>query len=76
VDKTIEAFQKANIKVWVLTGDKIDSSVNIAMSCNLISSHMQRFIIEEMDYNSLVQELDSIYDVLTKKSQLNSSNKM
>lgn len=36
VDKTIEAFKRANIKVWVLTGDKAESALNIAMSCNLV----------------------------------------
>lgn len=51
VDKTIEAFKKAGIKIWVLTGDNIECGINIAMSSNLINSKMNRIILEESDYN-------------------------
>jgi P-type E1-E2 ATPase len=33
VPKTIEKLLKANIKVWMLTGDKLDTAENIARSC-------------------------------------------
>ena len=39
VPHTIESLMKANIKVWVLTGDKGRTAVNIAQSCRLISPH-------------------------------------
>jgi P-type E1-E2 ATPase len=33
VPKTIEKLLKANIKVWMLTGDKLDTAENVARSC-------------------------------------------
>lgn len=36
VPETIEALQKAGIKVWVLTGDKQETAVNIAYGCRLV----------------------------------------
>ena len=33
---------KANIKIWVLTGDKQETAIEIAKSCNLIN-------LDEMD---------------------------
>uniref|UniRef100_A0A8C4RLT1 Phospholipid-transporting ATPase n=1 Tax=Erpetoichthys calabaricus TaxID=27687 RepID=A0A8C4RLT1_ERPCA len=36
VPETIEALQKAGIKIWVLTGDKQETAVNIAYSCKLL----------------------------------------
>ena len=33
VDKAIFAMKKAGIKVWVLTGDKIETAINIGFSC-------------------------------------------
>ncbi|KAM4626029.1 phospholipid-transporting ATPase VD [Polymixia lowei] len=36
VPDTIEALQKAGIKVWVLTGDKQETAVNIACACKLL----------------------------------------
>ncbi|XP_041121816.1 phospholipid-transporting ATPase VD-like isoform X2 [Polyodon spathula] len=36
VPETIEALQKAGIKIWVLTGDKQETAINIAYSCKLL----------------------------------------
>ncbi|XP_051504011.1 phospholipid-transporting ATPase VD-like isoform X3 [Myxocyprinus asiaticus] len=36
VPETIEALQEAGIKVWVLTGDKQETAVNIAFACKLL----------------------------------------
>lgn len=33
VGPTIRDFRKAGIKVWVLTGDKVETAVNIGYSC-------------------------------------------
>lgn len=36
VPETIEALQRAGIKVWVLTGDKKETAINIAHACKLL----------------------------------------
>nr|XP_033498683.1 probable phospholipid-transporting ATPase VD isoform X2 [Epinephelus lanceolatus] len=36
VPETIEALQKAGIKVWILTGDKKETAINIAYACKLL----------------------------------------
>ncbi|XP_060728186.1 probable phospholipid-transporting ATPase VD isoform X3 [Tachysurus vachellii] len=36
VPETIEALQRAGIKVWVLTGDKQETAINIACACKLL----------------------------------------
>lgn len=41
VPETIRDMIQANIKVWMLTGDKLETAENIAISCNLIQSHFQ-----------------------------------
>lgn len=33
VGKTIHDFKKAGIQVWVLTGDKVETAINIGYSC-------------------------------------------
>jgi len=40
VPETIESLRKAGIIVWVLTGDKIETAVNIAYSCRLFTGDM------------------------------------
>lgn len=40
VPDTIFTLQQAGIKVWVLTGDRQETAINIGMSCRLISESM------------------------------------
>lgn len=47
--ETIEALLKAGIKVWVLTGDKIETAINIAMSCKLLTTDMEKLIVDEKE---------------------------
>ncbi|KAM7404152.1 hypothetical protein PAMA_004537 [Pampus argenteus] len=41
VPETIEALQRADIKVWVLTGDKQETAINIAYACKLLRPNDQ-----------------------------------
>ncbi|XP_046903497.1 LOW QUALITY PROTEIN: probable phospholipid-transporting ATPase VD [Hypomesus transpacificus] len=36
VPETIEALQKAGVRIWVLTGDKQETAINIACACKLL----------------------------------------
>ena len=41
VPETIDMLIQANIKVWVLTGDKQETAIEIGKSCKLIQDNMQ-----------------------------------
>lgn len=41
VPETINALRSAGIVIWVLTGDKQETAINIAYSCKLFSSNME-----------------------------------
>ena len=43
VPETIRDLRLANIKIWMLTGDKMDTAENIAKSCNLINEDIYLF---------------------------------
>lgn len=43
--ETIEFMRNANIKVWVLTGDKVDTAKNIGYSCRLLT-HQNMEVLE------------------------------
>lgn len=47
VPETIAALIKADINVWVLTGDKQETAINIGYSCRLISQGMELIILNE-----------------------------
>ena len=39
--ETIEALSNAGLRIWVLTGDKMQTAISIARSCNLFRPSMQ-----------------------------------
>mmetsp|Transcript_39978 Transcript_39978/g.29484 ORF Transcript_39978/g.29484 Transcript_39978/m.29484 type:complete len:92 (+) Transcript_39978:807-1082(+) len=41
VPETIEALRNAGIKVWMLTGDKLETAIEIAKSCKVIQEGMR-----------------------------------
>uniref|UniRef100_A0A8C5C5I2 Phospholipid-transporting ATPase n=1 Tax=Gadus morhua TaxID=8049 RepID=A0A8C5C5I2_GADMO len=45
VPQTIEQLAKADIKIWVLTGDKQETAENIGYSCNLLREEMNDVFI-------------------------------
>jgi phospholipid-transporting ATPase len=47
VPETIHTLQNAGIKVWVLTGDRQETAINIGMSCKLLSEDMMLLIVNE-----------------------------
>ncbi|KAI5961603.1 DRS2 [Candida pseudojiufengensis] len=51
VPETIHTLQSAGIKIWVLTGDRQETAINIGMSCKLLSEDMNLLIINEENKN-------------------------
>lgn len=60
VPETIHTLQQANIKVWVLTGDRQETAINIGMSCKLLSEDMMLLIVNE-------ESIEATRDNLQKK---------
>jgi P-type E1-E2 ATPase len=47
VGETIRDIKKAGIQVWVLTGDKVETAINIGHSCQLLHDAMNMFVLTE-----------------------------
>ncbi|KAG1147774.1 hypothetical protein G6F37_003688 [Rhizopus arrhizus] len=59
VPDTIHTLQEANIKVWVLTGDRQETAINIGYSCKLLMEDMELIICNEEDHVSTKAFLES-----------------
>ncbi|KAI0403704.1 hypothetical protein F4802DRAFT_570734 [Xylaria palmicola] len=46
VPETIDKLRRANIKVWMLTGDKRETAINIARSANLAKSFSEVYMLD------------------------------
>ncbi|MBN3324159.1 AT8B5 ATPase, partial [Atractosteus spatula] len=60
VPQTIEQLSKAEIKIWVLTGDKQETAENIGYSCNMLREEMKDvFVISANTADEVREELRS-----------------
>ena len=64
VADTIQFIKRAGIKVWVLTGDKIETAINIGYSAGLLDNHMEQHLIDETDFNELDLLLTEINEMV------------
>ena len=54
-------LHQANIKIWVLTGDKQETAINIGYSCKLLTEDMRVFIVDEDTLEGVKEQLEE-YD--------------
>lgn len=64
VPETIHTLQEAGIKVWVLTGDRQETAINIGMSCKLISEDMTLLIINEENASATKDNIHKKLDAI------------
>jgi magnesium-transporting ATPase (P-type) len=60
VKGAIKEFIEANINVWMLTGDKMDTAESIGYSCRLLMEDTEVFKIRDKDINNIEQVLKDI----------------
>jgi phospholipid-translocating ATPase len=60
VPDAIALLANAGIKLWVLTGDKVETAINIGFSCNLLTNEMDLIVlrIESESLDDAEAELD------------------
>jgi P-type E1-E2 ATPase len=46
-------MKNVGIKVWVLTGDKIETAMNIGVSAGLLNNEMPQHVVDELDTKEL-----------------------
>ncbi|KAA6414048.1 MAG: phospholipid-translocating ATPase [Lasallia pustulata] len=68
VPDTIHTLQTAGIKVWVLTGDRQETAINIGMSCKLISEEMTLLIVNEENSTATRDNLSKKLDAIRSQS--------
>ena len=61
VPDTISLLGDAGIKLWVLTGDKVETAINIGFSCNLLNNDMDLLLFKATgdDIDEASKELDN-----------------
>ncbi|XP_016279520.1 phospholipid-transporting ATPase FetA-like isoform X2 [Monodelphis domestica] len=71
VPETIVTLMKANIIIWVLTGDKQETAVSIGYSCNMLTDDMDdMFVIDAKESSMVLKQLRSARRVMKPDSFL------
>ncbi|XP_035707626.1 phospholipid-transporting ATPase ID isoform X1 [Folsomia candida] len=69
VPQTIANLALAGIKIWVLTGDKQETAINIGYSCQLLTDEMNDiFIVDAYSFDDVKGQLLKFLDALQKGS--------
>lgn len=80
VPDTIALLADAGIKLWVLTGDKVETAINIGFSCNLLNNDMELIVfkIEDDQISTADAELDKnlqIFNMTGSDTELKEARK-
>ncbi|TMW57079.1 hypothetical protein Poli38472_003004 [Pythium oligandrum] len=59
VPETISLLQKAGIKIWVLTGDKLETSLEMGKLCRVVVPGMKECILQATNRDTMCKELDT-----------------
>ena len=59
LDETIRFMREAGIKVWVLTGDKVETAINIGYSSGLLDNNMDQYLVSETNVSELNESISS-----------------
>ncbi|KAG3112212.1 Phospholipid-transporting ATPase 3 [Phytophthora idaei] len=62
VPSAIFDLAQAGIKVWVLTGDREETAINIGHACRLINDKMQLLYVNAERVEALSAQLDALYE--------------
>jgi len=60
VPETIHTLARANIKIWMLTGDKQQTAVNIGYACQLFTRSMKIKVLEGKSVDAVRDDIRSI----------------
>lgn len=69
VGDTISKLKAAGIKVWVLTGDKIETAINIGYSCQLLSDDLEKILIDGIEAKQVDDCLERGLEKIKKNSK-------
>lgn len=66
VPDAIALLANAGIKLWVLTGDKVETAINIGFSCNLLNNGMDLIHLQVLEDESEDLSEEALLDMMEK----------
>ena len=74
VPDSIQLLADAGIKLWVLTGDRVETAINIGFSCNLLNNDM-KLLIFRVGHDAKLEDVETqLHDFLQTNFSLSGSS--
>lgn len=70
VPKSIASLREAGSKVWVLTGDKLETAINIGFAAQLLTKDMRLWIVRGTKQDEVRKQLARIASILLGKGEV------
>ncbi|XP_044496807.1 probable phospholipid-transporting ATPase 4 [Mangifera indica] len=75
VPQCIDKLAQAGLKIWVLTGDKMETAINIGFACSLLRQGMKQIFIAALNSDAIAQDAkqaikEDILSQITNASQM------
>ncbi|CAG8643042.1 3205_t:CDS:10 [Rhizophagus irregularis] len=61
VPDCIASLRKAGIKVWVLTGDKLETAINIGFAAQLLTKEMRLWVVKGSKKESVMKQFNNVF---------------
>lgn len=75
VPKTLQLLQQTAMKVWTLTGDKMETAINIGYACSLLASGVEVMQVSSDEYVAVAKGLQEVAMRQEKISAMSSAAK-
>ncbi|KAK4189442.1 hypothetical protein QBC35DRAFT_493226 [Podospora australis] len=69
VAETIDRLRRANIKIWMLTGDKRETAINIAHSARICKGGSNIYILDATKPESLHSQIQDVVDTIDAEEE-------
>ncbi|KAK9368795.1 hypothetical protein V1509DRAFT_64771 [Lipomyces kononenkoae] len=70
VPDAIQLLADAGIKLWVLTGDRVETAINIGFSCNLLNTDMELLVFQVSAEGGLQEAEQKLMDYMSQYFEL------
>ncbi|KAJ3098718.1 hypothetical protein HDU97_003777 [Phlyctochytrium planicorne] len=67
VPDTIDKLRRAGMKIWMLTGDKRETAINIGYTCQLLQDHSEVIVLDSSDMTSLGNSIKNALELCLLK---------
>lgn len=65
VPESLETLKEAGIKLWILTGDKMETAINIGYSCGLLYNEGRTIQINSCVEEEVHKQISNLFDKLS-----------